>query len=59
MPREQTPGEEDTVGDAGTMRETQDAPTVGSERILKVALWALHALLALPFAMAGLVKWSR
>ncbi len=56
MAREQTSSEEDTVGDAGTMRETQVAPTAGRGRAVNVALWMLQALLALQFAMAGLVK---
>ncbi len=44
------------MGDAGTMRETQVAPTAGRGRAVNVALWMLQALLALQFAMAGLVK---
>lgn len=44
------------MGDDGTMRETQVARTAGRGRAVNVALWMLQALLALQFAMAGLVK---
>jgi putative oxidoreductase len=44
------------VNDTATMRETQNAPVAGRGRFLNIALWALQALLALQFAMAGSVK---
>lgn len=44
------------MSDAGTTRETQDAPTASRERALNIVLWVLQVLLALTFAMAGLVK---
>lgn len=40
----------------GTTRGSQDAPPRSGRRAANVALWALHALLALVFAMAGLAK---
>ncbi|MBA2618813.1 MAG: DoxX family protein [Rubrobacter sp.] len=56
MPREQTSSEEHTVGYTSTTRETQYAPTASRGRVLNIALWALQALLAIQFAMDGLVK---
>jgi putative oxidoreductase len=42
--------------DTSTARETQASPARSRGRALNIALWALRALLALMFAMAGLSK---
>lgn len=44
------------MSDTGTTRRTQGGSTVGGGRVLNVALWVLQVLLALMFAMAGIVK---
>ena len=44
------------MNDIGTTRETQGGSATGRGRVLNVALWVLQVLLALQFAMAGLVK---
>jgi putative oxidoreductase len=41
---------------SGTTRGSQDAPPRNGGRVVTIALWALQALLALMFAMAGLAK---
>ena len=48
--------EEENLGDAGITRARQDAPAVGRGRSLSIVLWVLQVLLALLFAMAGVVK---
>lgn len=47
--------EEETMTTTGTTGGTRAAPS-GGRRAVTVALWALQALLALMFAMAGLAK---
>lgn len=42
--------------DAGAVRGTRDASTTTRGRSLNIVLWVLQVLLALQFAMAGLVK---
>ena len=42
--------------DTGTARGSRDAPQRSRSRAATIALWALQALLALMFAMAGLAK---
>ncbi len=48
--------EEEIVGDTSTLRETRGAPTASRGRAVNIALWVLQVLLALLFAMAGVVK---
>lgn len=48
--------EEESSSDTGITRAAQDAPTAGRGRFLNIALWVLQVLLALLFAMAGVVK---
>ena len=44
------------MSDTGTTRGPRGAATAGRGRVLDVALWVLQVLLALLFAMAGVVK---
>jgi putative oxidoreductase len=44
------------MSNTSTTRGTQASPARGRGRALNIALWALQALLALMFAMAGLSK---
>ena len=48
--------EEEIMGDTSTLRETRDAPPASRGRAVNIALWVLQVLLALLFAMAGVVK---
>ena len=44
------------MSDTGTTRRTRSGSTVGGRRVLSIALWVIQVLLALMFAMAGIVK---
>ena len=44
------------MSETGTVRGTRGASAASRGRVLNVALWVLQVLLALVFAMAGIVK---
>lgn len=44
------------MGDTGTTWRTRGGSEAGGGRVLSLALWVLQVLLALVFAMAGIVK---